>query len=79
MQFKALIQLAVLFIVCVTSIGVLVVVRHVTQSDSFGIDGIIATLKDGSMIILGGIIALTKQPHGPTDPTTAAPTAGDVK
>lgn len=64
-QFKTIAILSALTMACVVGVGILIIVDSVTQTNSFGIDGIIATLKDALLLLLGALAAMTRQPNSP--------------
>lgn len=78
-QFFAVVKLSLAVLLCIVGIGLLVIVENVTAANSFGIDGIIGTLKDALLLLLGVLSALVKQHlSSPIKPADSAE-SGDTK
>lgn len=67
-EFSTVAVMAAFSMLCTLSLGVLIVLETVTQSNSAGIDGIIETFKAINAGLVGGLITMTRT-------TQAAPAA----
>lgn len=60
-QFYAVAKLSMAVLICICAMGALIIFENVTQANSFGIDGIVGTLKDALLMLLGALVAMIRQ------------------
>lgn len=60
-QFRVLAFMSMIALMFTVGIGVLIIFENVNPSNSLGIEGIVATLKDALMMLIGAVATLAKQ------------------